>query len=64
MVEDHYPQGGLGSMVGLAMAGKAEIMHLAVRDLPRSGKPGELMDKYGISATHIVNAVKDLIKKK
>jgi transketolase len=49
------------NMVGLALAGKAEIVHLAVRDLPRSGKPGELMDKYGISKPHIMAAVRSLI---
>lgn len=64
VVEDHFPQGGLGSTVGLALAGKAEIVHLAVRELPRSGKTEELMDKYGISASHIVGAVKSLLRSK
>ncbi len=63
VVEDHYPVGGLGSAVGLALAGMAEIEHLAVRDLPRSGEPDELIDRYGISARHIVRAVKSLLRK-
>jgi len=63
VVEDHYPSGGLGSAVALALAGMAEIEHLAVRELPRSGEPDELVDKYGISARHIVGAVKSLLRK-
>jgi len=62
VVEDHFPAGGLGEAVAAALAGKAEISHLAVRDLPRSGEPEELLEKYGISAAHIVDAVKTLIK--
>lgn len=57
VVEDHYAQGGLGCAVALALAGQARIEHLCIRDLPRSGEPAELMDKYGISARHIVDAV-------
>ena len=60
VVEDHFASGGLGEAVALALAGKAEIIHLAVHDLPRSGKPEELLDKYGISARHIVSAVKTI----
>jgi len=30
---------------------------LAIPEIPRSGKPDELLDKFGISARHIVNAV-------
>lgn len=63
VVEDHYPNGGLGSAVGLALGGVAEIEHLAIRELPRSGEPHELMDKYGISARHVVRAVKLLLRK-
>jgi transketolase len=36
------------------------IVHLAVRGLPGSGKPVELMDKAEISARHIVAAAKRL----
>jgi len=58
VVEDHFAAGGLGEAVASALAGAARIVHLAVRELPRSGKPDELLDKYGISARHIVDAVK------
>ncbi len=61
VVEDHFSQGGLGSAVALALAGEARIEHLCVKELPRSGKPEELMDRYGISARHIVAATKKII---
>ena len=63
VVEDHFQNGGLGDAVAQALSGRAEIIHLAVKDLPRSGKPEELLDKYGIDATHIKKAVKELISR-
>jgi len=63
VVEDHFQNGGLGDAVAQALSGKAEIVHLAVKDLPRSGKPEELLDKYGIDANHIKKAVKALISR-
>ena len=63
VVEDHYPEGGLGEAVMSALAdqGDIKITHLAVREVARSGKPAELLSKYGIDAQHIVNAVEKLI---
>ena len=58
VVEDHYPAGGLGEAVAMALAGGAKVAHLCVRELPRSGKPQELLDAYGINARNIVAAVK------
>lgn len=59
-VEDHYPEGGLGEAVigALAEAGIAltKYTRLAVREVPHSGKPEELVDAFGISARHIVAA--------
>ena len=63
VVEDHFQNGGLGDAVAQALSGKAEIVHLAVKDLPRSGKPEELLAKYGIDANHIKKAVKELISR-
>ncbi len=60
VVEDHFPSGGLGEAVALTLAGSAKIVHLCIKDLPRSGTPAELMEKYGISASHIIRAVKEL----
>jgi transketolase len=58
-VEDHYPAGGLGDAVSEALAPSSIVVQrLAVRDIPRSGQPDELIDKFGISARHIVDAVK------
>ena len=58
-VEDHYPAGGIGDAVAeaIAPAGFA-VKRLAVRELPRSGQPDELIEHYGISAKTIVQAVK------
>ena len=63
VVEDHYQNGGLGDAVAGTLGGKAEIVHLAIKELPRSGKPEELMEKYGINAKHIKNAVKTLLSR-
>jgi transketolase len=61
VVEDHFAGGGLGDAVAQALAGQARLIHLCVRELPRSGKPDELLEKYGISATHIARAAKELV---
>jgi transketolase len=62
VVEDHFQGGGLGDAVASALAGRSKLVHLCIRDLPRSGKPAELMDLYGISAYHIIKAVMELVK--
>jgi transketolase len=57
-VEDHYVVGGIGDAVARAVAPAGlTVTRLAVREIPRSGKPEELIDKYGISARQIVEAV-------
>jgi transketolase len=57
-VEDHYAAGGVGDAVAEAVADAGLAVHrLAVREIPHSGKPDELLDRYGISARHIVEAV-------
>ena len=63
IVEDHYPEGGLGAAVmeALAAEGLPRIAHLAVKGLPTSGKPDELMNAAGISAKHIVAAATKLL---
>ena len=58
-VEDHYAAGGLGDAVSDAVAPHGiAVQRLAVRDVPRSGKPAELLDRFGISSRHIVAAVR------
>jgi transketolase len=60
-VEDHYAAGGIGDAVSEAVSEAGLTVHrLAVREIPRSGKPEELLDRYGISARHIVAAVKGI----
>jgi transketolase len=61
-VEDHYPEGGLGEAVAGALSADGIKVHkLAVFELPRSGKPEELVAKYGIDSAAIVNKVKAVI---
>ena len=61
-VEDHYPAGGIGEAVMNAVAPIGGKVHqIAIRELPRSGRPEELVDKFGLSASHIVDAVKSLL---
>jgi transketolase len=58
-VEDHYAAGGLGDAVSEAVAPAGFVVRrLAVREVPRSGQPDELLDRYGISARHVVEAVR------
>jgi transketolase len=60
-VEDHYVEGGLGDAVaGELSVDGIKVHKLAVRELPRSGKPEELLAKYGIDANAIVAKVKGL----
>jgi transketolase len=63
VVEDHYPEGGLGEAVMAALADQTDmkILHLAVREVARSGKPDELLSKYGIDAQHIINAIEKFV---
>jgi transketolase len=64
VAEDHYPAGGLGSAVLDAFndAGHPVLVrHLAVRDLPGSGTPEELMDAAGISAGQIAQAAREIV---
>jgi len=60
-VEDHSVCGGIGEAVAAVVAGRARVTILGVREIPRSGKPAELMRAHGISAPSIVAAVKELL---
>ena len=63
--EDHWPEGGLGEGVlhALTSAGAppAKFKLVSVNGMPHSGKPEELVDAFGISARHIVEAVKGVL---
>ena len=65
VVEDHWPEGGMGDAVLEAFAGSNQplprVIKLAVKSMPGSGTPDELMDAAGISARHIVETAKKAI---
>jgi transketolase len=61
-VEDHFAEGGLGEAVNSALSEvSTPIYNLAVRKMPRSGKPEELMDYEEISAKAIVERVLQVV---
>jgi transketolase len=63
-VEDHYPEGGLGDAVLAALAevhAQAHVVKLAVAEMPRSGKPAELLRAYGIDADGIAATARQLV---
>jgi len=71
VVEDHWPQGGIGSAVLECFATHTasaadhatdfQMTHLAPSELPGSASPQEQLDANGISARHIIEAVNGLI---
>lgn len=66
VVEDHWPEGGLGDAVLDVFTGRdgplPEVVKLAVESMPGSGTPDQLLEAAGISADYIVAAVKALVK--
>ena len=63
-VEDHWSEGGIGDAVLEALSdgeAPARVVRLAVRDMPGSGKPAELLAAAGIDADHIVEAARALV---
>jgi transketolase len=61
VAEDHWPEGGLASAVLEALADDERpprVISLAVREMPGSGTPEELVDQAGISAPHIARAAR------
>jgi transketolase len=64
VVEDHWPEGGLGEAVRSALAGALpapRVVTLAVRSMPGSGTPEEMLASAGIDAAAIVRAVRSLV---
>ncbi len=60
-VEDHHIDGGIGDAVAAAVSTEGIRVHkLGVHEVPRSGKPEELMEHYGISAARIAEKVRTL----
>ncbi len=67
VVEDHYPEGGLGDAVKSALFDSGnqpiKLIHLSVSKLPRSGTPEELLAFEEIDARHIMESVKHILQK-
>jgi transketolase len=64
-VEDHWPEGGIGDAVLEALSdgeAPARVVRLAVREMPGSGKPAELLAAAGIDADHIAEAARSLVE--
>ena len=61
-VEDHYAEGGIGEAVKSVATEKSPVYILAVRKMPRSGKPYELLNYEEISYEAIIKKVKEIIR--
>ena len=65
IAEDHRPEGGLGSAVLEVLAGKdtppLRLAHPAVRIMPGSGTPTELLAAAAIDAASIDSAARHLL---
>ncbi len=65
--EEHQINGGLGSAVAEVLAENypVPLQRVGVRDsFGESGKPDELMDKYGLRAKNIIQAISKVVKAK
>jgi transketolase len=60
-VEDHSARGGIGEAVAAVVGGGTRLEILGVREIPRSGKPQELLEAHGIDAAAIVGAVRRML---
>ncbi len=59
-VEDHFPEGGIGEAVMSVVTGRSvPVYSLAVRKMPKSGKPDELLEYEEISRNAIIKKVKE-----
>ncbi len=61
LAEDHYSEGGIGDMISSVICGTGiKMKHLAVREIPHSGKSDELLEKYGIDWKGYVNGMREM----
>jgi transketolase len=63
--EDHWAEGGLGDAVLEALADaddRPPVRKLAVREMPTSGTPDELLHRAGIDAASIADAARTLAR--
>jgi transketolase len=64
-VEDHHPEGGLGDAVLEVFAdttARPRLIALAVRGMPTSGTPQELLAQAGIDRNQIIKTVRSLVR--
>jgi transketolase len=64
-VEDHWSEGGIGDAVLEALSdgeAPARVVRLAVREMPGSGTPAELLAAAGIDAARIADAARALVR--
>lgn len=65
--EEHQIAGGMGESIARVLAARmpVPVEFVGVNDrFGQSGKPEELLDKYGMSAAHVVEAVDRALKRK
>ncbi len=65
--EEHLEHGGLGSAVARVVARHRPVPmeFVAIKDTyAKSGKPGQLLERYGLTAKDIAQAVRTVLKKK
>jgi transketolase len=64
VTEDHWPEGGLAEAVLSVFADgedRPKLVHLAVREMPTSGTPEQLLSAAGIDAEHIAEAARTVV---
>jgi transketolase len=65
VVEDHYPEGGIGEGVARELSSFGIKMNfLSINKMSCSAKPEELLAYHGIDSKSIIEATKELLKKK
>ena len=67
VAEEHQRNGGLGDAIASVLVHKLPVPmeYVGVRDsFGESGKPAELLDKYGLSKNDVIWAVKDVLERK
>jgi len=62
VVEDHYPEGGIGDAVSEVVCEKRDfvVKKMCVREVPRSGPPMVLLEKFGIGTNCIIKGVEEM----
>merc|ERR1711936_511374 len=62
VVEDHYPEGGIGDAVSEVVCEKRDLVvkKMCVREVPRSGPPMVLLEKFGIGTNCIIKGVEEM----